>query len=470
MTQKTAETVSSGDAIAGLRARIRGPVFTPADDGYDEARGIWNAMIDKRPAAVVRCTGTADIIDSLNLTREAGLPLSIRAGGHNIGGTSLCDDGIVIDVSRMKGIHLDLGNETARVQPGVLLGDIDRETQAFGRIVPSGFVSQTGLSGLTLGGGFGWLTRKWGLTSDHLISADVVTANGDLVRASDNENADLFWGIRGGGGNFGIVASYEYRMRQLGPTVVAGLVAYPMDRAEEVISFYREFSAAAPDDLTCVLLLRIAPPAPFLPQDIHGKPIVAVVVCHAGSVEDGEKAVKPLKEFGSPVADTIQPKPFTVHQSALDGTQPPGRYYYWKSDYLPGVSAAAQQTLIERTAEFPSPESALLVFQLGGAAARIDDDISAAAHRDAAYVLNVASSCIDPAKIDACKDWARGTWSAMRPHSTGGVYVNFLTEDEGDDRTLEAYGKAKYERLAAIKRKYDPANLFRVNRNIKPAG
>ena len=227
MTQKTAETVSSGDAIAGLRARIRGPVFTPADDGYDEARCIWNAMIDKRPAAVVRCTGTADIIDSLNLAREAGLPLSIRAGGHNIGGTSLCDDGIVIDVSRMKGVHLDLANETARVQPGVLLGDIDRETQAFGRIVPSGFVSQTGLSGLTLGGGFGWLTRKWGLTSDHLISADVVTANGDLVRASENENPDLFWGIRGGGGNFGIVASYEYRMRELGPTVVAGLVAYP---------------------------------------------------------------------------------------------------------------------------------------------------------------------------------------------------------------------------------------------------
>ncbi|HET9476384.1 MAG TPA: FAD-binding oxidoreductase, partial [Dehalococcoidia bacterium] len=414
--------------------------------------------------------GTADIIDALNFAREAGLPLSIRAGGHNIGGTSLCDDGIVIDVSRMKGVHLDLANETARVQPGVLLGDIDRETQAFGRVVPSGFISQTGLSGLTLGGGFGWLTRKWGLTSDHLISADVVTATGDLLRASENENADLFWGIRGGGGNFGIVASYEFRMRPLGPTVVAGMVAYPRDRAEDVVSFYREFSAAAPDELTCVLLLRIAPPAPFLPQEIHGKPIAAIVVCHSGTIEEGERAVKPLKQFGSPVADTVQAKPFTVHQSALDGTQPPGRYYYWKSDYLPGVSAAAQQTILDRTADLPSPESALLVFQLGGAAARIDDNISAAAHRDAAYVLNVASSCIDPAKIDACKDWARGSWSAMRQHSTGGVYVNFLTEDEGDDRTLEAYGKEKYERLAALKKKYDPTNLFRVNRNIKPAG
>jgi FAD/FMN-containing dehydrogenase len=456
-------------AVEELRTRVRGPVITPEDPAYDEARSIWNGMIDKRPAAIARCTGAADIIDSLNFAREAGLPLSIRAGGHNIGGTALCDDGVVIDLSQLKGIHLDLDNETVRVQPGVLLGDIDRETQAFGRVVPSGFVSQTGLSGLTLGGGFGWLTRKWGLTSDHLISADVVTASGDLVRASEDENADLFWGLRGGGGNFGIVASYEYQVRKLGPTVIAGLVAHPMDNASEVVSFFREFSAAAPDELTCVLLMRIAPPAPFLPESIHGKPIAALVVCYAGSVEDGERVVKPLKEFGSPVADTIQPKPFTVHQSALDATQPPGRYYYWKSDYLPGVSDAAQDTLLQHTAEFPSPESAAIVFQLGGAAARIDDDVSAAAHRDAAYVLNVASSCIDSARIDACKDWARGLWSAMRPHSTGGVYVNFLTEDEGDDRTLEAYGKEKYDRLAALKLKYDPTNLFRVNRNIAPA-
>lgn len=455
-------------AIEGLRSRIRGPVFYPTDDGYDQARAIWNAAIDRRPAAVARCSGTADIIEALKFARQAGLPLSIRAGGHNIGGTSLCDDGVVIDVSHLKGIHVDLASETVRVQPGVLLGDIDRETQAFGRIVPSGFVSQTGLSGLTLGGGFGWLTRKWGLTSDHLISADVVTASGDIVRASENENADLFWGIRGGGGNFGIVASYEYAMRKLGPIVMAGLVAYPMDQAEKVVSFYREFSAAAPNELTCVLLLRIAPPAPFLPTEIHGKPIAGVVVCHAGTIEEAEKAVRPLKEFGSPVADTIAPKPFAVHQAALDGTQPPGRYYYWKSDYLPGVSDAAQDVLHERTQEFPSPESACIVFQLGGEAARMPD-VSAAAHRDAAYVLNVAGSCIDPAKLDGCKTWARDTWSAMRPHSTGGAYVNFLTEDEGDDRTLEAYGKEKYDRLAALKEKYDPSNVFRVNRNIKPA-
>jgi hypothetical protein len=467
MTQ-TADTLSA-DALEEFRARFRGPVFAPSDEGYDEARSIWNAMIDKRPAAVARCTGTADIIDALNFARESGLPLSIRAGGHNIGGTSLCD-GIVIDVSHLKGIHLDLANETARIQPGVLLGDIDRETQAFGRVVPSGFVSQTGLSGLTLGGGFGWLTRSFGWTSDHLISADVVTAEGELVRANENENADLFWGLRGGGGNFGIVASYEYRMQKLGPIVMAGMIAYPYQKADDVISFYREFSEDAPDALTSVLLLRIAPPAPFLPTEIHGKPIAAIIVCHAGSIEQAERDIKALKEFGSPVADTIQPKPFAVHQAALDGTQPPGRYYYWKSDYLPGVSAGAQQTLLDQTAEFPSPESAVLVFQLGGEATRIDDSKSAAGHRDAAYVLNIAGSCTDPGKSAAIKGWARDTWSAMRPHSTGGVYVNFLTEDEGDDRTVEAYGQEKYQRLAALKQKYDPTNIFRVNRNIQPAG
>lgn len=455
-------------AAEDLRTKVRGPVFTPSDEGYDEARSIWNAGIDKRPAAVVRCSGTADIIDAMSYARQAGLPFSIRAGGHNIGGTALVDDGVVIDVSHLKGIHIDLERETVRTQPGVLLGDIDRETQAFGRIVPSGFVSQTGLSGLTLGGGFGWLTRRWGLTSDHLISADVLLASGDVVKANEKENADLFWGIRGGGGNFGIVTSFEFRMQKLDPTVTAGMVAFPMERADEVISFYRQFSESASDELTCVLILRIAPPAPFIPPEWHGKAIAAIVVCHIGSLEEAERDLKPLKALG-PIFDTAVPKPFRVHQAALDGTQPPGRYYYWKSDFLPAVTAAAQETILSQTAELPSPESALIVFQLGGEAARMDDSASAAANREAPYVMNVASSCIDPAKFDACKAWARDTWSAMRPHSTQTVYVNFLTEDEGDDRTLEAYGEEKYRKLAALKQKYDPQNLFKVNRNIRPA-
>jgi len=467
MTQ-TVDSPATTEVAEALRAKMRGPVITAADAGYDEARSIWNAMIDKRPAAVARCSGTADIIEALKVARDAGAPFSVRAGGHNIGGTALCD-GIVIDVSQLKGVHVDLENERVRIQPGVLLGDIDRETQAFGRVVPSGFISQTGMSGLTLGGGFGWLTRRWGLTSDHLFSADVVTATGDLVRASEKENEDLFWGIRGGGGNFGIVASYEFKMQKMGPQVVAGMVAHPMADATEVIKFYRDFSENAPDELCVVLLLRIAPPAPFLPTEIHGKPIAAVAACYSGSVEDGEKALRPLKEFGSPVADTIVPKPFTVHQAALDGTQPPGRYYYWKSDFLPGVSDAAQTTIQDVTSELPSPESAFIVFQLGGEAARMDDGMSAAANRSAPYINNIAASCIDPGKIDACKTWAKDTWSAMRAHSTKTVYVNFLTEDEGDDRTLEAYGPEKHARLAELKRKYDPGNLFKTNRNIKPA-
>jgi hypothetical protein len=455
-------------SIEELRSRMRGPVFYPSDEGYDQARAIWNAQIDKRPAAVARCSGTADIIAALKFAREAQLPLSIRAGGHNIGGTALVDDGVVIDVSHLKGVHVDLQSETVRIQPGVLLGDIDRETLAFGRAVPNGFVSQTGMSGLTLGGGFGWITRKFGLTSDHLVSADVVTADGDVVRASEKENADLFWGIRGGGGNFGIVASWQFRMQKLNPTVVAGMVAHQRADAEKVVSFYREFSANASNDLTCVLLLRIAPPAPFLPTEIHGKPIVAIVVNHAGPPDQAEKDLKPLKEFGSPVADTIMPKPYTVHQAALDGTQPPGRLYYWKSDFLPGVTDAAQETILKQTEEMPSPESGLIVFQLGGEAARMPDD-SAAANREAPYIMNLAGSCIDPAKFEATRSWARDTWSAMRPHSTQTVYVNFLTPDEGDDRTLEAYGKEKYDRLAALKAKYDPQNVFRVNRNVQPA-
>jgi FAD/FMN-containing dehydrogenase len=467
MTQAPASL--SADAVGELRARIRGPVLAPSDDGYDQARSIWNAMIDKRPAAIVRCTGTADIIDALNFAREAGIPIAVRAGGHNVGGTALVDEGIVIDVSQLKGVHVDLANGTVRTQAGVLLGDIDRETQAFGRIVPSGFVSQTGLAGLTLGGGFGWLTRKWGLTSDHLVSADVVTADGNLVRASENENADLFWGLRGGGGNFGIVTSFEFRMQELNPTVLAGMVAHPYENAEEVVSFYREFSANASEDLCLVMLLRIAPPAPFLPQEIHFKPIVAIVACHIGSPEAAEQELAPLKAFGAPVADTIVPKPFRVHQAALDGTQPPGRYYYWKSDYLPGVTEATQQTILQQTQNMPSPESGFIVFQLGGAAARIDDGVSAAAHRDAAYIMNLAGSWTDEANQDGVINWARETWSAMREHSTHGVYVNFLTEDEGDDRTLEAYGPEKHARLAALKQKYDPSNIFRVNRNIQPA-
>jgi FAD/FMN-containing dehydrogenase len=456
-------------AVQELRGRIRGPVIAPGDEQYDDSRKIWNAMIDRRPAAIARCAGVADVIDCVKFARERGIRLSIRSGGHNIAGLSLAEGGLVVDLSHQKGIRLDLEKQTARVQSGVTLGDIDRETTAFGYVVPSGVVSETGLAGLTLGGGFGWLTRKFGWTSDNLLSADVVTAEGELVRASEKENADLFWGLRGGGGNFGIVTSFEFQMRKVGPIVAAGLILYPMERAQEVVAFYREFSANAPDELTCLLVLRLAPPAPFLPQEVHGKPIVGIAVCYAGDAGKGMEAVKPVKEFGEPLVDLIQPKPFTAHQSLLDSAQAPGRNYYWKSDYLPGLSAAAADVIMEHTAAFPSPESAVLVFQLGGAVSRIPDESSAAAHRDVKYILNVAGSCIDPALTDGMVSWARGVWSAMRPHSTGGAYVNFLTEEEGADRVTEAYSAAKLEKLTAVKNKYDPSNFFRMNQNIAPS-
>lgn len=464
---------ASGDRIDStateeFRAGIRGPVFAPGDDGYDDARKIWNAMIDRRPALIARCSGVADVIDSVNFARKHNILLSIRGGGHNIAGTSLAEGGLVIDLSHQKGIHLDLDKGTARVQAGVTLGDIDRETTPFGYVVPSGIVSETGLAGLTLGGGFGWLTRSYGWTSDNLLSADVVTAEGEFVRASENENADLFWGLRGGGGNFGIVTSFEFQMRQVGPIVAAGLILYPMDKAQEVIDFHRDFSAASPDELTTLLILRIAPPAPFLPESVHGKPVAGLAVCYAGDADRGMEAVKELKAFGEPLVDTIQPKPFTAHQSFLDSAQVAGRNYYWKSDYLPGVSAEAGSVFMQHAAEFPSPESAILVFQLGGAVSRIPDDHSAAAHRDVKYILNVAGSCIDPAKTDGVVSWARGLWSDMRPHSTGGAYVNFLTEEEGADRVVEAYSQAKLDKLVGIKNKYDPSNFFRLNQNIAP--
>lgn len=472
MVEKTATSTLEdigADSVEAFRARVRGPVFLAGDDGYDEARKIWNAMIDRRPAMIVRCAGVADVIDSVKFAREHGLRLSIRSGGHNIAGLSLAEGGLVVDLSHQKGIHMDLASETVRVQAGVTLGDIDRETQAFGYVVPSGVVSETGLAGLTLGGGFGWLTRSYGWTSDNLLSVDVVTADGELVRASESENADLFWGLRGGGGNFGIVTSFEFRMRKLGPTVAAGLILYPMAKAAEVMAFHRELAVSAPDELTTLLLLRLAPPAPFLPESVHGQPVVGIAVCYSGDAEKGMEVVKPLKEFGEPLVDTIQPKPFVVHQSFLDAAQAPGRNYYWKSDYLPELTPEAAEVIMEHTKEFPSPESAVLVFQLGGEVSRIPDDHSAAAHRDVKYILNVAGSCIDPAKTDAVVSWARGVWQAMRPHSTGGAYVNFLTEEEGADRVLEAYSPAKLEKLAAIKKKYDPANFFRMNQNVAPA-
>lgn len=469
ITRTGAVTVLKQETVEAFKASLGGALLLPGSNGYDDTRTIWNAMIDKKPALIARCSGTADVITAVNFAREHDLLISVRGGGHNIAGFALCDDGLTIDLSGMKGLHVDLKTRKVRAQPGCRLGDLDRETQIFGLAVPAGIVTDTGIAGLTLGGGFGWLTRRFGYTCDNLVSADVVTADGSFLKASEKENSDLFWGLRGGGGNFGIVTSFEYQAHPVGPQVTAGMVIHPMERAPEVVEFFREFSANASEELCCVLILRLAPPAPFLPKEVHGKPIVAIAVCHSGSLEHGERAVRPVKEFGDPLADIIGPKPFVVHQTLFDVAMAPGRHYYWKSHYLLEFPESAGGVLMDHAAKITSPHSSILVFQLGGALARFGETDTPAGNRNAAYVLNVAASWEAPAQTDEHVAWSRACWSAMQKFSTGGVNVNFLTGEEGDKRIRAAYGAANYKRLVELKNKYDPQNMFRLNQNIPPS-
>jgi FAD/FMN-containing dehydrogenase len=456
-------------AVADLKTRFRGALLRPGDAGYDAARSIWNGMINKRPALIARCTGTADVIAAVNFARTHHLLLAVRGGGHNVAGSAMCDGGLVIDLSAMRGMLVDSSARVAHVQPGLTWGDLDHETQAFGLATPGGIVSATGVAGLTLGGGFGWLSRKYGLSSDNLRSVKIVTADGRFVTASERENSDLFWAVRGGGGNFGVATDFEFQLHPVGPQVMAGLVFYPMEQAREVLHFYRAFAASAPDELTTMAVLRIAPPAPFLPRQFHGAPVIGIAACYVGSLEEGERALRPLKTFGAPIADLIEPKPFVRHQVLLDTSSPNGRHYYWKSEYLPGLSDAALETVISHSRQFSSPLTAVLLFQLGGAIRRVDEHATAAGNRNAEFVLNIQSSWLEAGESQRHIQWTREFWTAMRPFSTGGVYMNFLSMDEGEERVRAAYG-SNYDRLAAIKTSYDPTNLFRVNQNIKPVG
>ena len=368
----------------------------------------------------------------------------------------------------MKGIHVNPKTRVARVQPGANWGEVDRETQLFNLAVPGGIVSTTGIAGLTVGGGFGWLSRKYGLTSDTLLSVDMVTAAGDFVTASATENPDLFWGIQGAGANLGIVTSFEYQLHPLDSQVVAGLIFYPIDQAKEVLEFYRDFAANAPNELTTAAILRKAPPAPFLAKEVHGTPVIGIAVCYAGPVEDGKAAIQPLKDFGSSLGDVIGPKPYIVHQSMLDAASPSGRQYYWKSEYLAELSDAFISTSIQHVKSISSPHSVLLLFQLGGAISQVGQTETAYTYRNAAFVANIASSWIDPAESQMHMDWTRNFWQSIQRFSTGGGYINFISQDEDEDRTKTAYG-VNYERLVTLKNKYDPKNLFRTNQNIKPS-
>ena len=462
------EAISVEDVVEDLKGLIQGDVLLPSDDGYDQARSIWNGMIDKRPALIVRCSGPADVIDAVKFAREHDLLVSVRGGGHNVSGNALIDDGMVIDLSQMRGIRVDPNSRTVRAQAGATLGELDRETQVFGLAVPSGIVTTTGIAGLTLGGGFGWLSRKYGLTIDNLLSVDMVTAEGEFLAASETENADLFWGLSGGGGNFGIVTSFEYKLQSIGPIVLGGLLLNPMEDAPQFLRFYRDFIADAPDDLTVAPILRLAPPAPFLPPEVHGKPVVGVIVFHAGSIEEAEKQIAPLRQYGTPLADGISPKPFRVLQSLLDATAQKGWHYYVKSEFLPALSDGVIDTLFDHASRITSPQAVIAGFHLGGELSRVDEDATAYSHRDAAYSLIINTGWIDREESEKHIQWTRGLWEALQTFSSGGAYVNFQSRDEGEDRVKATYGSAKYKRLTKLKKKYDPLNFFRLNQNIKP--
>jgi FAD/FMN-containing dehydrogenase len=468
MATETTTLAAATTDLERLRDAIRGPVIAPDDEGYDAARAIWNGAIDRRPACIARCTGVADVVAAVRFAREHDLLVAVRSGGHGVGGHALCDGGLVIDLSPMKGIRVDPAARVARAEAGVLWGELDRETQLHGLATVGGIVTHTGIAGLTLGGGIGWLMRKHGATVDNLLSVDLVTAEGELLTASEDENPDLFWVIRGGGGNFGVVTSFEYRLHPVGPIVLAGPVFHPLEDAREVLAFYRELIATAPDELTTIFELSVAPPAPFLPEDVHGKPIVMIGACYAGAPEDGIEVVRPLKEFGNPLVDLLEPKLYTALQSTFDRSVPHGWHRYWKSVELPALTDDAIDTLVDHASAQTSLKSYCIVFQLGGALARMGEDETAFSQRDAAYNVNInAVWTEDDPEGERHVAWARDFFSAMQPHAGGRVYVNFLG-DEGAERVRQAYGDRQYERLVELKRTYDPTNFFRLNQNIEP--
>jgi FAD/FMN-containing dehydrogenase len=454
------------EALAAFKGAFKGPMLAPADAGYEEARRVWNAVIDRRPGLIARCTGTMDVVQAVRFAREHRLLHSVRGGGHNIAGLAVCEGGLVIDMSLLRGVWVDAVERTARAQAGCTLANLDRETQLHGLAAVLGFVSETGIAGLTVGGGFGYLTRKHGWTCDTVISMEVVTAEAKVVRASATENAELFWALRGGGGNFGIVTSFEYRLFPVGPEILGGAIAWRGEDAMQVLDAYREFSASAPRELTLVAALRIAPPAPWLPKEIHGKPMAAIFVCYSGKPEDGEALLAPLRKIGSPVADIVARRPYVQMQSLLDATQPKGRRYYWKSHYLGSVSRDAAQLAAAHAARIASPHSAILIFQIGGALNELPPGHSPAGNRDAEYVLNIAGAWEKPEDDAANIQWARETFEAMKPCSTGGTYINFLTQEEGADRIEAAYGRPTLDKLAALKRQWDPHGFFRHTKGL----
>ncbi|GAB3197690.1 FAD-binding oxidoreductase [Geodermatophilus arenarius] len=463
--RSTAAPVSD-TAVAGLRAALRGEVLTAADAGYDEHRRLWNGSIDGRPAVIARCTGADDVRAAIRFGRDEQLPIAVRSGGHSFPGLSTCDGGLVIDLRRMNRVRLDPDSRVAAVQAGVLLGELDERTQEHGLVVPAGIVSHTGLAGLTLGGGIGWVMRRDGLTVDSLLSADVVTADGEVVRAGEDENADLFWGLRGGGGNFGVVTGFRFRMHPLGPQVMAGATFWSTDDAERVLRFYRDWVAEGPDELMTIVVQRLAPALPVVPPELVGRPVVAVAACYAGDVDEGQRVLAPMRGFGTPVLDVVSPKPFVAHQKMFDPSFRHGCWYSVRSCDVARLSDDVIDVVVEFGRRITSPLSSVALWQMGGAVARVPDDATAFNGRSAGFTFNINGNTAGPDGFEEQRQWARDYWTALAPFHTG-VYVNFLME-EGQARVRQAYGETKLRRLTALKRQYDPTNLFRRNQNIAP--
>jgi FAD/FMN-containing dehydrogenase len=450
---------------------FRGGVIAPGQDEYDDARAVWNGAVDRRPRLIARCSGTADVAAAVRFARDHGLEIAVRGGGHNVAGTAVCDDGIVIDLSAMRAVWVDPAGHTARVQGGALWGDVDHETQAHGLATTGGIVSHTGVGGLTLGGGIGFLMRKHGLTVDSLVEAEVVTAEGSIVRASTDEHPDLFWALRGGGGNFGVVTSFRFALHPIGPTVMAGPVFWAADDTTDVLRFYRDFAAKAPDELGSVVRLGTVPPLPDIPEDLHWRPAIAVVCCYAGVVEDGERAVRALRRLGTPLVDLLAPTPYVAHQAAMDDTVRHGWHYYWKSTNLAGLSDNTIAVIADHAYTASSPRSYAAMFHMGGAVAPVPHDATAYAGRGVAHNIIIDAVWLpheSGERAAAETAWARRFLQALQPHRAAGVYVNFLDADDDTSRIREAYGDHIYRRLAEVKAKYDPDNAFHHNKNIRP--
>ena len=459
-------TPVADSAVAALRASFVGQVIGPADDGYEEHRRVWNGSIDRHPALIARCTGVDDVRTAVRFGQDHQLTVAVRGGGHSFPGLSTCDGGLLIDLRPMNGVRVDPDARIVGAQAGVLLSEVDERTQEHGLAVPAGIVSHTGLAGLALGGGIGWIQRKYGLTVDSLESADLVTADGEFVRANQDENADLFWGLRGGGGNFGVVTDFRFRLHPLGPQVMAGATFWSMDAAEGVLRAYRDWIAECPDELMTIVVQRLAPALPVVPAELVGLPVIAVVACYAGDVDGGKEVLRPMRGFGSPVLDLFTPKPFVAHQQMFNPSFRHGCWYYVRSCDVAELTDEVIAVVAEHGRLITSPMSSIALWQMGGAVARVADDATAFSGRSAGFTFNINGNTATANGFEDQRQWARDYWTALAPFHTG-VYVNFLME-EGGTRVRQAYGDAKYRRLSALKRTYDPSNFFRLNQNIPP--